>query len=43
MKFKSKKTKAEFEYNPLKTNFIFGENGTGKTHFLNFLVGWLNA
>lgn len=43
MKFKSKKTKAEFEYNPLKTNFIFGENGTGKTHFLKFLVGWLDA
>ena len=43
MKFKNKKTEVEFEYNPLKTNFIFGENGTGKTHFLNFLVGWLDA
>ena len=43
MKFKSKKTGAEFEYNPLQTNFIFGENGTGKTHFLKFLVGWLDA
>lgn len=43
MKFKSKKTEVEFEYNPLKTNFIFGENGTGKTHFLNYLVGWLDA
>lgn len=43
MKFKSKKTGVEFEYNPLQTNFIFGENGTGKTHFLNFLVGWLDA
>lgn len=43
MKFKSKKTEVEFEYNPLQTNFIFGENGTGKTHFLNFLVGWLDA
>lgn len=43
MKFKSKKTEVKFEYNPLQTNFIFGENGTGKTHFLNFLVGWLDA
>lgn len=43
MKFKSKKTRAEFEYNPLQTNFIFGENGTGKTHFLKFLIGWLDA
>lgn len=43
MKFKSKKTEVEFEYNPLQTNFIFGENGTGKTHFLKFLIGWLDA
>lgn len=43
MKFKSKKTGTEFEYNPLQTNFIFGENGTGKTHFLKFVTGWLDA
>lgn len=43
MKFKNSKTVAEFEYDPLQTNFIFGNNGTGKTHFLNYLVGRLDA